>query len=1189
MKGKTTNNEDKKQDLYSANDIGGDALFITPDELFERVALILDMAESHDGHVNKLLHETLVLTCSAGLKDAEQSFGNLFSQVDYLCKLHRVLPGDVLAIQNMRRAGNKSEKLTTEEAGYHCRALCLFISAVFSVSIPARISPRIPHVNQPKEVAKHIDYRCLRCIVKTWNGERMLVELDHNDSEERVEVDYSADEHQYLNELLREGMQLNLLDCATEGRVLQPSLVVVEPDFLVDISSIARCFTDYGHHPLAYTINKMSPQANSQAILIGNFAGMALDDMIHQTEGYDWRQTFTKSFQRSALEYSSCPDLNAKEDFKTVAMSQAENIRHIVDRLFHPEKDGFDRSKAILEPSFVCEQLGLQGRVDLMTTDFRLLVEQKSGANFNIQSQRPNEYGSFQKEEHYVQLLLYYGVLRHNFQLNDRKINTRLLYSKYPLPGGLVVVSYYRQLFHEAIQLRNKLVGVEFDIATEGFESVIDELQPDTLNEKALRTNFFLQYIQPRLSAITEPLHHLSPLERAYFCRMMTFIYREQLASKVGSREGKGNSGADLWNMPVAEKQETGNIFTQLKIEKIVSSAAFNGLDTVTLSMPNQGEDFLPNFRRGDMVYLYAYQEDSEPDVRRSILHKGTLTEITSRQVVVHLHDGLQDASILTQHAFYAIEHGGSDVGSTSAVKGMHRFITASADKRSLLLSQREPRVNPSLQLTRSYHPNYDDILLQIKQAQDYYLLVGPPGTGKTSMALQFIVKEELAMTETEKGAELSEGADPSDTFDPSGCLEKSMQKPGSSAAILLMSYTNRAVDEICEMLCGSGIDFIRIGNEYTCDERFKPYLIEKAVSDAPRLDAIRQKIAAARVFVGTTSTIISRSYLFSLKHFSLAVVDEASQILEPNLIGLLTAHIPCRTHPHATASIDKFVLIGDYKQLPAVVQQNGREAMVDNPLLVDIGLTDCRHSLFERLIRWEKRMGRTSCMGVLRRQGRMHPDIAAFPNRMFYADEQLDIVPCKHQEETGLNYLLPPEDETDSLLQQHRMLFFPSPACRQPQLSDKVNTAEAAIVTDLLRRIHRFYGKDFDADKTVGVIVPYRNQIAMIRREIERLNIPVLNHITIDTVERYQGSQREVIIYSFTIQNRYQLDFLTANCFEENGRIIDRKLNVALTRARRQMILTGHEETLRYNRLFAELIRTLPRPSEGGKTNTNI
>ena len=99
-----------------------------------------------------------------------------------------------------------------------------------------------------------------------------------------------------------------------------------------------------------------------------------------------------------------------------------------------------------------------------------------------------------------------------------------------------------------------------------------------------------------------------------------------------------------------------------------------------------------------------------------------------------------------------------------------------------------------------------------------------------------------------------------------------------------------------------------------------------------------------------------------------------------------------------------------------------------------------------------------------------------------------------------------------------------------------------------------------------------------MIRKGIEKLGIPELEHISIDTVERYQGSQRDVIIYSFTIQNIWQLDFLAGNSFVEDGHIIDRKLNVAITRARKQMIMTGNPEILRNNQIFNELMEYVKR-----------
>ena len=638
----------------------------------------------------------------------------------------------------------------------------------------------------------------------------------------------------------------------------------------------------------------------------------------------------------------------------------------------------------------------------------------------------------------------------------------------------------------------------------------------------------------------------------------MTFVLREQMISKVGAQEGTNTSSSDLWTMPLAEKKDAGNIYTDLHIIRKEQSSAGSGYDTITLSVPDQGKDFLPNFRIGDMVYLYTYKLKEEPDVRKAILYKGVLQEIHSDEIVVHLTDGQQNADIFEMNLPYAIEHGTSDASTGGSIRNLHQFICAPKEKRDLLLGQRAPQRDASLTLTRHYDDVLDDIILRAKQAQDYFLLVGPPGTGKTSRALKFMVEEALNDGTGMPAAEsIASGG-------------KTAQQPASS--ILLMSYTNRAVDEICEMLVDSGIPFLRLGSEYSCDERFRPYLIEKAISDCPKLEAIKQYIIGTRVIVGTTSMMTSKPFIFSLKHFKLAIIDESSQILEPNLIGLLSA-------------VDKFILIGDYKQLPAVVQQSEQDSgiptindsqkggVIDMSILQDICLTNCRNSLFERLIHWEDHEERSEFIGILRRQGRMHPEIAEFPNRMFYRREKLEPVPCPHQLETELSYTLPSEDALDDLLKEHRMIFLPSKFCKEPNVSDKINANEAAIVVDLLHRIHRFYGERFDAKKTVGVIVPYRNQIAMVRKGIEKLGIPELEKISIDTVERYQGSQRDVIIYSFTIQNIWQLDFLAGNSFVEDGAIIDRKLNVAITRARKQMIMTGNSEILRNNQIFSELM----------------
>ena len=1117
-------------------------------ELFTRIADILTAPSEAQA---RIMHETLVIACYEGLKETKHGFGNLSSQVEALCRLHHIAPKDVVAIHKMRRHSNSAAPILPDDIAYDCRALALFVSAVFQEAIPDTLVGKLPTHGRITENIQIANYRYIRCIVREWDEQTIQVAVINQDSsEELLMVDYmnTAEyvDFSYLRSLLREGMQLNLLDCTVTRKKVTPRLIVVEPDYLVDISSIANCFESYGHHPLLFTVKRMGERPNNKHIVLGNFAGSALDDIINHPTDYTIKDTFRSNFREKALDFATCPDFNAVE-FKQAAEQQVANIQEIVNELFQ----SFEREKAILEPSFVCERLGLQGRIDLMTTDLKLLVEQKSGKNIFIERQYKNPHGSLHVEKHYVQLLLYYGILQYNFQLNPKDAHIELMYSKYPLPNGLLEVEPLQKLIREAMKFRNKAVATEYWMAENGFHRLLPLMTPQVLNVEKQNDAFYQRYLLPQLTEVLAPLHRLSELERAYFTRMMTFVIKEQLVSKVGAQEGVGNSNADLWNMPLAEKKDTGNIYTELTITDKSCSSSFNGYDTITLNVPQQGIDFLPNFRRGDMVYLYAYKKNEEPDVRKSILFKGSLQEIHTSSIVVHLNDGQQNPNLIAGECF-ALEHAGSDIGGTSAIRSLYTFITSDVERRQLLLGQRAPRADKSLVLSRSYHPDYDEIILKAKQAQDYFLLIGPPGTGKTSQALQYLVLEQLA--EKPKGQSTN-------PYDHS-------PKVNGQSSILLLAYTNRAVDEICNMLSEHELDYIRIGNEYSCDPKYSDHLLQEVLDENTTLNSIKSTLAEAQIIVATTSTMNSRSALFNIKHFDLVIIDEASQILEPNIVGILTAR------QEEGRAIDRFILVGDHKQLPAVVQQQGSLEMEGSDKRLDsIHLSSCTNSLFERLILTERAAGRTDFIGTLHKQGRMHPDIADFANRKFYAKEQLECVPLAHQLETELAYNEESEDALDNMLKAHRMIFIPSMPCKQLNISEKVNTDEARIIADLLRRLYRQMNKDFDPQKSVGVIVPYRNQIAMIRKEIERLEIPALEGISIDTVERYQGSQRDVILYSFTIQSRYQLDFLTANTFYEEGQPIDRKLNVAITRARKQLILTGNESTLRQNQLFAELI----------------
>ena len=197
--------------------------------------------------------------------------------------------------------------------------------------------------------------------------------------------------------------------------------------------------------------------------------------------------------------------------------------------------------------------------------------------------------------------------------------------------------------------------------------------------------------------------------------------------------------------------------------------------------------------------------------------------------------------------------------------------------------------------------------------------------------------------------------------------------------------------------------------------------------------------------------------------------------------------------------------------------------------------------------------------LDMLCRQGRMHPSVAWFPNQAFYGG-RLEAVGLPHQlEEVEVPVLfIPSQRDTSSL-------------------SGKTNLHEAGMVADWAERVYHEYGEAFDAHRTLGIITPYRSQIATIRGALQAKGIPALMDVSVDTVERYQGSERDVILYSFCVNHRYQLKFLP-NLTEENGVLIDRKLNVALTRARKRLIAMGCVEILRQNPLYARFVDSCSR-----------
>lgn len=918
-------------------------------------------------------------------------------------------------------------------------------------------------------------------------------------------------DHRYLAPLVACGSQINVVDCEVCDAVCYPRLIILEPDYLVDVSSIAACCESYGNTHLTYLVNRLKPTAHTEPILLGHFASQLLDEEVHGMYGRPYRDSVLDFFRRFTF---SLLNVDISESFHENVRKQRDNIHRVFTTML-PHHD----AEVILEPSFISEMLGLQGRIDYLQADHSLLIEQKAG-----RCGWPQQFPDIPVEQpkHAMQMMLYGAVVEH---LNHRrKPRTCLLYSKYS--QALLPLVPSENLLHEAICLRNHIVHAEYQYARSGY-SVLLTLTADDLNVRSVSSALWLRFQRPQIADILAPLAAADEMERAYYLRMMQFMSREHLYGKVGN--GAGEHGyAAKWHDTLDDKLLKGDICHRLRL--VSPEQGHEGrVEQLILAISEDTDLQTTNFRCGDIVVLYPYAEGTDPDVRRRIVYRCVLSAMTLRTLTLTLRASQTDARVLLRDAdsLWAIEHDFMEASYGSCYRALHSFLSMPRERRDLLLLRRQPRVDTSLVLQGEYG-EFSSLVLRAKQARDMFFLIGPPGTGKTSFGLMSILREELVSA--------------------------------SGNAVLLLAYTNRAVDEICDKLVAANFDFIRVGSPHTCPKEYHPYLLDSAVASSRSLSEVSHLIDRARIVVGTAMTLNAHHELFAIKPFTLAIVDEASQLLEPHIMGILGAMF------HGRLAVQRFVFIGDHKQLPAVVKQSSQESRVDSPLLHEALLTDCRESFFERMIKRYGTDEHVTCM--LCRQGRMHRDIASFPNTAFYHGHLTEVTAEQSAPIQGVAF----DAHHMSSLFAHRVAFVDVPST-SAVASDKVNAAEAVLIADIAVATYYRYKENFSSQSTLGVIVPYRNQIAAVRRAIGAHGILQLNDITIDTVERYQGSQRDVIIYGFTAQHPAQLDFLVEQTFVEDNAVIDRKLNVVMTRARQHLFMVGNATLLGVNPLFARLL----------------
>ncbi len=924
-------------------------------------------------------------------------------------------------------------------------------------------------------------------------------------------------------------LEVNLLavEVDTEGELV-PGHLIIDPDYLVDITSISKCFDHNGAKAVRYLLGRLSPRTSSWKMLAGNVANHFLDQAVAR-RSKPFEASFRESFKLYPLEYVRLGDGELRE-----LMAACENhYRVIADCVArHLPRESINCDKAEVEPSFYAERYGIQGRLDLFIPPHggrdAAIVELKSGSIY-----RPNNHKL--NWEHYIQTLLYDLLVKSVF--GDRTdARNYILYSRdKELPLRYAPRNKAKQ--YEALSVRNQMMATERLLAASqpGQTSPLDHLTPERFGD-------LTGFEKRNLHAFHQAYSGLSDLERDYLRAFTGFIAREQRLAKVGCHGTERISGQSaLWREDLAVKREGYAILDGLELQQI---AQRDEVPILTFRRPAALDANLTSFRRGDIVVLYP----GDPS-KRAVLHhqvnKGTILGIDADRVKVQLRASQPDLTRFEDYAAWNIEGDLFDSSFGQLYGNLMEFAAAPSNARRLVLGLQAPRevvpaeVRPPYDLTQEQAA----IFRQIVAAEDYYLLWGPPGTGKTSMVLRHLCDHFVNRT---------------------------------NERLLIVAYTNRAVDEICRALADVSSDierkYLRVGSAHSCGEEWRNSLLQARIQHARSRDEIKELLRAQRIVVGTVSSVLGKGEnLFSLVDFDRLIVDEASQLLEPALANLLARY------PRA-------VLIGDHRQLPAVVTQAPRETRVSHEPLREIGLVDLRNSLFERLFERCKAQGWTWAYGQLTRQGRMHGELAAYANAAFY-ENKLQIIgrqqPSEDWQQLPNRYKSPPADdcsELDTLFCERSFVFVDTPV----DLSDKAfrtNQHEATAIVDAIGALARIRQCDHYTLKPgdIGIITPYRAQIARLRTAIQQSALaPHWDQINVDTVERYQGSSYRIVILSLCANQGSQVAQLSSL----NHEGVDRKLNVALTRAKERVIAFGNVDLLNdhnpaYRRFIAHCVTT--------------
>ena len=351
---------------------------------------------------------------------------------------------------------------------------------------------------------------------------------------------------------------------------------------------------------------------------------------------------------------------------------------------------------------------------------------------------------------------------------------------------------------------------------------------------------------------------------------------------------------------------------------------------------------------------------------------------------------------------------------------------------------------------------------------------------------------------------------------------------------VLFSALTHQGVDNLLQKLLELGWEgFLRVGSSLAVKETLRPHLFNPYLAGLSTRQ-LRKKLLEVPVIAATIGTVASHP-LINSQQFDVVVVDEAGELSEPaTLIPLNRAR--------------SFLLGGDPFSLPPPVRSSVAKR------------NRFHRSMMEHLITSDHNGNYTFFLAI---QYRMNQEIMAFSNSQFY---QGKLVAAPSVAERRLHLPSPekvPRDVFPIIDSDSPMVFVNITA---EGGTENHNPEEVGLVCQTVEGLLRGGIKG----KEIGIIAPYRLQVARLRERILPLGseFPVIEGITIDTIEKFQGEGREVVIISFTDTDK--VGFGPCWNIKKGG---GHRLNVAVTRAKRKLILVGDSRLLEREPLYRRLL----------------